>query len=247
MKKMYLIISTGLFCLLFSVITSAQTGVAINTDGSSADASAMLDIKSTAKGMLVPRVTQTQRIAIATPATGLLVYQTDNTTGFYFNSGTSASPTWTLIQTSLSNVTTQGNTFNGASQLVQMSASGKLPAVDGSQLTNLPAGTMQSAVVSITAGGSYTIASTTRNVLFNFNASTGGVINVTLPSPATVGAGAVIKFSADNYTSVAPSFSVGAPSGTVYQGAVSGNPSTFTNTSNYQLSILTDGTNWFRF
>ena len=36
-----------------------------------------------------------------------------------------------------SNVTTQGNTFNGASQLVQLDASGKLPAIDGSQLTNI--------------------------------------------------------------------------------------------------------------
>lgn len=38
------------------------------------------------------------------------------------------------------NITTQGNTFNGASQLVQLDNSGKLPAIDGSQLTNLPAG-----------------------------------------------------------------------------------------------------------
>lgn len=37
-----------------------------------------------------------------------------------------------------SNLTTQGNTFNGASQLVQLDSSGKLPAIDGSQLTNLP-------------------------------------------------------------------------------------------------------------
>lgn len=36
------------------------------------------------------------------------------------------------------NITTQGNTFNGASQLVQLDSTGKLPALDGSQLTNLP-------------------------------------------------------------------------------------------------------------
>jgi len=38
----------------------------------------------------------------------------------------------------LSNVTLQGNTFNGNSELVQLTASGKLPALDGSNLTNLP-------------------------------------------------------------------------------------------------------------
>lgn len=37
------------------------------------------------------------------------------------------------------NVTTQGNTFNGASNLVQLDGSAKLPAVDGSQLTSLNA------------------------------------------------------------------------------------------------------------
>ena len=37
------------------------------------------------------------------------------------------------------NVTVQGNTFNGAGQLVQLDASGRLPVVDGSQLTGLPA------------------------------------------------------------------------------------------------------------
>ena len=45
----------------------------------------------------------------------------------------------TLSDSRLSSaVTKQGNTFNGASQLVQLDASAKLPAVDGSNLTNLP-------------------------------------------------------------------------------------------------------------
>ncbi len=80
--------------LLFTMIfytgnfINAQS-VAINNDGSTADASAALDIKSTIKGMLVPRMTQAQRNAIASPATGLLIYQTDNTTGFYFYNGSS--------------------------------------------------------------------------------------------------------------------------------------------------------------
>lgn len=37
------------------------------------------------------------------------------------------------------NITTQGNTFNGPSQLVQLDNSGKLPALDGSQLTGITA------------------------------------------------------------------------------------------------------------
>lgn len=71
-------------------------GIAINADNSNPDASAMLDIKSTSKGMLIPRMTMAQRNAIASPATGLLVFQTNNTPGYYYNAGTPASPSWVM-------------------------------------------------------------------------------------------------------------------------------------------------------
>jgi hypothetical protein len=47
-----------------------------------------LDVKSTDKGILIPRMTAAQRGAIASPATGLMVYQTDATAGFYYYDGT---------------------------------------------------------------------------------------------------------------------------------------------------------------
>jgi len=72
--------------VILSLGLSAQVGV--NTDGSSPDGSAMLDVKSTTKGMLIPRMDSTQRVAISTPATGLLVYQTNGTDGFWFYNGT---------------------------------------------------------------------------------------------------------------------------------------------------------------
>ena len=50
-------------------------------------ASALLEVAATDKGMLTPRMTRDQRDAIGTPATGLLIYQTDNTPGFYFYDG----------------------------------------------------------------------------------------------------------------------------------------------------------------
>jgi len=86
---------------LFLVITGiyAHAQVAVNTDGSLPDNSAMLDIKSTAKGLLIPRMTLTQRNAIASPAAGLMIYQTDFLAGFYYNSGTSVSPSWVIAGT----------------------------------------------------------------------------------------------------------------------------------------------------
>jgi trimeric autotransporter adhesin len=82
-----------LLSLNFLTYRAQAQGMGVNTDNSPADASAILDVKATDKGMLVPRMTQAQRNAIASPATGLLIYQTDNTIGFYFYNGTA----WTAV------------------------------------------------------------------------------------------------------------------------------------------------------
>ena len=79
------------FLLSFSV---AGQSVGINNSGAAPDASAMLDVQSDSKGMLIPRMTQVQRDAIAMPANGLLVFQTDEMDGFYYNEGTPGSPQW---------------------------------------------------------------------------------------------------------------------------------------------------------
>jgi hypothetical protein len=127
--------------LLFAINLqfSFSQGLGVNSTTSVADTSAILDVSSTTKGMLVPRMTSAQRTAISLPATGLIVYQTDGTSGFYYNSGTPAAPSWViLLNGTTANVTTQGNSFNGANQLLKLDANGKIPAVDGSQLTAVP-------------------------------------------------------------------------------------------------------------
>lgn len=67
-----------LFAALALVGTSSAQNVAINTTGAAPNASAMLDISSTIDGLLIPRMTRAQRVAIPTPAIGLWVYQTDD-------------------------------------------------------------------------------------------------------------------------------------------------------------------------
>jgi hypothetical protein len=57
------------------------------------NAGALLEVSSTSKGILAPRMTKAQRDAIASPATGLMLFQTDNTPGFYYFSGS----TWKSI------------------------------------------------------------------------------------------------------------------------------------------------------
>jgi hypothetical protein len=82
--------------LLAANLAHAQ-GVGINATGAPADTSAILDLSSTSKGLLVPRLTSAQRAAIALPATGLVVFQTDGAQGLYWNAGTPASPSWKQV------------------------------------------------------------------------------------------------------------------------------------------------------
>ncbi len=80
------------YILLFANYSYGQS-VGVNSDGSAPDASAILDVKSTTKGLLVPRMTTVQRNNITLPATGLLVFDTDED-ALYVNTGTGASPVW---------------------------------------------------------------------------------------------------------------------------------------------------------
>lgn len=65
-----------LFFLGYAGISMAQVGV--NTDGSEPDGSAILDVKSDAKGLLPPRMTALQRDAISNPIEGLVIYNTES-------------------------------------------------------------------------------------------------------------------------------------------------------------------------
>ena len=89
-------IYTTLFLVTMLMTGMVQAQVGINEDNTQPDASALLDVKSSTKGMLVPRMTTTQRNLISSPATGLLVF--DTTTGsFWFYNGS-----WTDLSSSLS-------------------------------------------------------------------------------------------------------------------------------------------------
>lgn len=71
-----IIYTTLLVIAMLAQFDALSQGVAINEDNSNANASAILDVKSTTKGLLIPRMTTTQRNAIVAPADGLLIYNT---------------------------------------------------------------------------------------------------------------------------------------------------------------------------
>lgn len=91
-----------LFC---GTRSTAQNNVGIGT--TTPDASSMLEVQSTSKGVLVPRMTTVQRLAIATPANGLLVYDTNFDCFFYYIAATSS---WQNMCTSSSSTGPTGPT-----------------------------------------------------------------------------------------------------------------------------------------
>ncbi|PQB08886.1 hypothetical protein BST83_00525 [Polaribacter filamentus] len=80
------ILKSIIFILFIAVNLTAFAQVGINNNTPAA--SAALDVTSTEGGILIPRLTETQRDAITLPATGLMIFQTDQTAGFYFYDGT---------------------------------------------------------------------------------------------------------------------------------------------------------------
>ncbi len=147
-------------------------------------ASSILEVKSTTKGILTPRMTLAQRNAIASPAAGLLIYQTNSTPGFYYYSGTAwtavsvkgantalSNLTGTAINTSLlpdsnntralgsstlawKNMYYTGSIFNGGNRMLGSTTTGNLYVGLNSAHTN-PTGAFN------TATGSYSLYSTT--------------------------------------------------------------------------------------
>ncbi|OFX82267.1 MAG: hypothetical protein A2W99_09425 [Bacteroidetes bacterium GWF2_33_16] len=86
-----------LVCLFAFIIINyeakAQNVAITDIDDYTAESSAMLDVKSTTKGMLIPRLTTLQRTTLTTTAVeGLMVYDTNFNSFFYFSNGI-----WTII------------------------------------------------------------------------------------------------------------------------------------------------------
>lgn len=125
MRRKRKILAVALIIMLSFNAFSQNVG--INIDGTNPDNSAMLDVKSANKGLLIPQIALTgvnDVTTIPTPATSLLVYNTATasgiTPGYYYNSGTTIAPVWTRFATgslSGSGTATQLAFWNSATDL----------------------------------------------------------------------------------------------------------------------------------
>ncbi len=140
MKQLFCVCALAL-TMLFAARTSFGQGMSVNTAGTAANASAMLDVASTTKGMLVPRMTAAQKTAIASPATGLMIFQTDGTPGFYYYTGSA----WTAVGGSSLPSGTTGDLlyYNGSNWVsLPIGANGKVLVVQSGIPTWMPTTTL---------------------------------------------------------------------------------------------------------
>ncbi len=85
MKKISFLIFLLILINSFEFV-KGQNNVGINPTGANPDPSAALDVVASDKGVLIPRLTAAQRLTIANPANGLMVYDTDSMCFFFYRS-----------------------------------------------------------------------------------------------------------------------------------------------------------------
>lgn len=118
-------IYTATLSLLLFVVAAHAQNIGIGT--TQPDASAALDISSSNKGLLIPRI-DLSIAAPAAPATGLMVFNTNTAyiggTGLYINMGTSAVPQWTQLVPSTSGGFVRNQTSQQANANFNISGAG---------------------------------------------------------------------------------------------------------------------------
>ncbi len=124
--------------------TTGEVGIGTTTPA----ASALLDITSTNKGILIPRMTAAQKTAIASPSAGLMIFQTDAPIGFYYYTGSN----WlniTNLGTSSRYIPYATNTnFHAAGQSLSGAAGGVYVDLTNSDLViDVPSGFTSNRVV----------------------------------------------------------------------------------------------------
>ena len=184
------------FTFLVAVLITASTYAQVGIGTSSPDASAALDITSTTKGLLMPRMTNAQRLAIASPVAGLQVFVTDFDGGsFMFYDGTkwgTLSFTKTIPEAPTISGVASGNTevvisftapsSDGGAAITSYTATSNPGAITG---TVSQEGSGDITVTGLTTGTGYTFTVTATNTIGTSAPS--AVSSSVVPAPLQVG------------------------------------------------------------
>lgn len=211
------------------------------------DQSAILDIQSTTKGFLTPRLTLDQRNLIPAPATGLLVYQTDFLSGFYYYDGKGWNPLteneaksvagtdgdWTIIGNSGTNPSSNfiGTTDNQSLAFRVNNSAAGLIGNDGRTFLGLSAGLSSTGTYNVGIGFQALRAATgANNVGIGINAlvfTTTGAGNTGIGANAllsNIGGGNNMALGNNSlYSNVSGNFNIGVGDGALYNSTGSNN------------------------
>jgi hypothetical protein len=229
--KIKRIITLTVLALAFSNTLFSQVGIGTITP----DPSAELDVTSTSKGFLLPRMTTTQRNAISSPAAGLVIYNT-TTSKAEVNVGSSVAPIWQAtsgaLPTGTSGQTLRHDGTNWVANSTIINNGTNVGIGTDSPLSNLDIqGSMGLKYNTITAA-------TTLNQTHNVVLCNTGPYTVTLPAAAT-NAGKVYYIK--NIDAQGDIITIdGNASETI-----DGNTTYLLNVSNHALRIICDGSNWY--
>ena len=221
-KSRLTLLSVALLMVLLLSGVKGFSQAAINSTGAAPDGSAMLDVSGTSKGVLINRMSAAQMTSIATPANGLIIFNTD-CNALYYNAGTTGTPNWVPVNASNNTVAAPGTITGSAS--VCASATGvafSIAAVAGatSYTWTLPTG----ATIASGAG--------TNSITVNFGSTSGNVcvsayINSCQKSAANCLAVTVASSPALTAGSVTGTTNVCPLSSTVFTAAPSGGTGTY--------------------
>jgi hypothetical protein len=197
-----------IFTLLAAVLLTATTYAQIGINNENPDASAALDITSTTGGLLVPRMTETQRDAISPAATGLMIYQTDGTAGFYYYNGSgwegyySKNEVDTLIanlQSQINNLALRVGDFHGGGVIFYIFELGDTGYIAGETHGLIAAVADQSSSIRW-FNGSYDTTGATGTAIGTGSANTDAIISVQGPVATSYAAGLARAYTAGGYT-----------------------------------------------
>jgi hypothetical protein len=178
---------------VLAISAKAQLGVGITTP----DASAQLHVESSNKGILIPRITSTANVT--NPAKGLLVYQTGGTEGFYYNSGTSASPNWVQVLAGSSISTNQVTGDVELAPATQQTSSSTNSLINLKLVGATGLGTAgTSPLVSLSASGTYTDNNTYDKERFRVD-NDGSILSVNEYMSGATGSGVPIEGSGTRF------------------------------------------------
>jgi hypothetical protein len=218
MKKIFFLLNV----LLIASFVEAQTGIGTTIP----HASAKLDITSVDKGFLPPRMTSSQRDAIPSPAAGLMVYQTDGTSGLYYYNGSA----WIFIINSTTNVL---SVVNGGTGTTTSSGTGSVVLNTNASLANP---TLTTPSLGVASGTSLSLTSTTAGT----STSTGAlIVSGGAGIAGQIFAGGIQNTPIGNTTASSGSFTTIVASGNITAtGNLTGGNSSSSSISGFVANIL---------